>query len=233
MMARLVVKSPYFKGGGGASGYLEYIGTRERVEIIPDSRPPTRRQEQLIQNILRDFPDSRQLREYESYEAAHTKHTASAFISTALEVNKPAVSQSEVYMKYIATRPRAERIGDHGLFGDEDHVDLEKAMAEIENYPGNVWGHIISLQRGDAARLGDRRDEDGPQAPSEDAGETHRYGPQAGLPGTGHVDVKTTLVMCCILGLVFLHVCPLILLDLRPPFRYCVVCKKPHKEVTK
>ena len=57
-------------------------------------------------------------------------------------------------MKYIATRPRAERLGDHGLFGDEDGVDLEKAMRELDQYTGNVWTHIISLKREDAVRLG-------------------------------------------------------------------------------
>ena len=152
-MARLVVKSPYSKSGG-TGRYLRYIATRDRVQIVTDDRPPTRRQEQVIGNILRDFPDSKQLREYENYKAARTKHTASTFISTALEVNKSAVGESEIYMKYIATRPRTERMGDHGLFGDEDHVDLEKAMAEIENYAGNIWTHIISLRREDAARLG-------------------------------------------------------------------------------
>ena len=57
-------------------------------------------------------------------------------------------------MKYIATRPRAERLGDHGLFGDEDAVDLEQAMLELDQYTGNVWTHILSLKREDAARLG-------------------------------------------------------------------------------
>ena len=156
-MARLIVKSPYIKcggGSGGAGGYLKYIATRERVQIIADDRPPTKRQEQLIRHLLRDFPDVKELDEYESYEAAHTKCTASALISMALEMNWPEANQSEVYLKYIATRPRAERIGEHGLFGDEDGVDLEKAMAELENYQGNVWTHIISLKREDAARLG-------------------------------------------------------------------------------
>lgn len=57
-MARLIVKSPYIKCGGGqnASGYLNYIATRERVEIVPDDRPPTRKQEQLIQKLVKDFP---------------------------------------------------------------------------------------------------------------------------------------------------------------------------------
>ena len=41
-MAGLIVKSPYIKGGA-AGGYLKYIGTRERVELLPDGRPPTRK----------------------------------------------------------------------------------------------------------------------------------------------------------------------------------------------
>ena len=54
-MARLIVKSPYIKcGGRGAGGYVRYIGTRERVELLPDDRPPTRRQEQLVHNLVRD-----------------------------------------------------------------------------------------------------------------------------------------------------------------------------------
>ena len=92
--------------------------------------------------------------EYSDYETKPTKANASAFITRALEENWPQVQQSDGYMKYIATRPRAERLGDHGLFGDEDGVDLEKAMRELDYYTGNVWTHIISLKREDAARLG-------------------------------------------------------------------------------
>ena len=155
-MARLILKSPYLKCGGSnsVSGYLRYIGTRERVELVPDDRPPTRKQEQLIRKLVKDFPDAQKLDEYSDYEAKPTKANASAFITKALEENWSAVSQSDGYMEYIATRPRAERLGDHGLFGDEDGVDLEKAMRELDQYTGNVWTHIISLKREDAARLG-------------------------------------------------------------------------------
>mgnify|MGYP006879562022 CR=1 FL=1 len=66
-MARLILKSPYIKSTGGASGYLRYIATRERVELIPDDRPPTRKQEQLIAKLVKDFPDSKTLYEYEDY----------------------------------------------------------------------------------------------------------------------------------------------------------------------
>ena len=153
-MARLILKSPYIKSTGGASGYLRYIATRERVELIPDDRPPTRKQEQLIAKLVKDFPDSKTLYEYEDYLTKPTKVSASAFITLALESNWDAIHESDQYMKYIATRPRAERIGTHGLFSDSDSVSLEKAMEELESYTGNVWTHIISLKREDAVRLG-------------------------------------------------------------------------------
>ena len=155
-MARLIVKSPYLKcdGSHSVSGYLRYIGTRERVEILPDGRPPTRKQEQLVRKLVKDFPSSKELDEYSDYEAKPTKANASAFITRALEENWAAVQQSDGYMKYIATRPRAELLGKHGLFSDEGGVDLEKAMDELDHYTGNVWTHIISLKREDAARLG-------------------------------------------------------------------------------
>ena len=135
-MARLIVKSPYIKCGGsqGAAGYMKYIATRERVEILPDDRPPTRKQEQLITKLSKDFPGMKELLEYEAYTQHPTKANASALITLALEENWSKVNSSEGYAKYIATRPRAQRLGDHGLFGDEEGVDLDKAMAELEHY---------------------------------------------------------------------------------------------------
>ena len=155
-MARLILKSPYIKcsGNANAGGYLKYIATRERVEIIPDDRPPTRKQEQLITKLVKDFPDTKELLEYEDYTSHPTKVNASALISLTLEENWSKVQTMDGYAKYIATRPRAERLGGHGLFGESDEIGLDAAMNELENYTGNVWTHIISLKREDAARLG-------------------------------------------------------------------------------
>ena len=157
-MARLIIKSPYFKGGGSGGGnaarYLRYIATRERVELLPDDRPPTHKQEQLIKKLTKDFPGSKTAAQYVEYTEEPTKYHASEFISSALESHWPEVSQSEAYMKYIATRPRAERLGRHGLFGDEDSVDMAAVMKELSEYSGNIWTHIISLKREDAERLG-------------------------------------------------------------------------------
>ena len=69
-MARLIVKSPYIKGGGaggGPGGYLKYIGTREGVELLPSG-----------------------------------------------------------FMEYMAERPRS-----HGLFCDEDSVDMDAVLKEL------------------------------------------------------------------------------------------------------
>ncbi len=155
-MARLIIKSPYIKcgGSGSASGYMRYIANRERVELLPDDRPPTHKQEQLIKRLTKDFPGCKELPEYKVWQDTPTKFHASAFIFSALENNWSEVSQSDIYMKYIATRPRAERLSSHGLFGDEDGVNLDAAMLELESYTGNVWTHIISLKREDAERLG-------------------------------------------------------------------------------
>ena len=151
-MAKLILKSPYVKSTGGASGYLKYIATRERVEIIPDDRPPTRKQEQLINKLTKDFPDSKTLYEYEDYMDKPTKANASAFITLALESNWDSVVQSDQYMKYIATRPRAERLGEHGLFGDEDGVSLDTAMTEMHwlycaSAQGNVYAEALIQQQ--------------------------------------------------------------------------------------
>ena len=92
--------------------------------------------------------------EYEDYLSHPTKATASALITLALESNWDRVQGMEGYAKYIALRPRAERLGEHGLFGDDDAIDLAAVADELDHYTGNVWTHIISLHREDAERLG-------------------------------------------------------------------------------
>ena len=74
-MARLIVKSPYIKCNGkkSAGGYMRYIATRERVELIQDDRPPTRKQEQLIAKLVKDFPAAREMDEYADYQEHPTK----------------------------------------------------------------------------------------------------------------------------------------------------------------
>ena len=76
------------------------------------------------------------------------------YIATRDGVELLDENADSIYMRYIATRPRVEKHGEHGLFGAEDAVDLEKAMQELQAHEGNVWTIIYSLRREDAARLG-------------------------------------------------------------------------------
>lgn len=156
-MPRLILKSPYIKPGGGAGDYLRYIATREGVDFIPQARrdlPATRKQQQLIRRVLADFPDCATLAEHEDYQSSPTIGNASAFLHVAMEADLAAMVHAETYLKYIATRRGAERQGAHGLFGDERHPSLEAVAQEAARHTGNVWTHIISLRREDAARLG-------------------------------------------------------------------------------
>ena len=152
-MARLIQKSGYIKNGK-ATGYMEYVATRDGVEIIQSTEPVTKKQEQFIAKLLRDFPDAKELFEYSDYMQTPNRGTASAFIATALDTHLHEVESESGYMSYIAQRPRAEKHGGHGLFGEADVTDLKAAKAELEAHDGKVWTFIFSLRREDAERLG-------------------------------------------------------------------------------
>ena len=109
-MARLVQKSGYIKSGNTA-GYMKYIAKREGVEILKGTAPTTAAQKNLIEQILKDFPDAKELFEYEDYLQSPTVESASEFISMALDTNMHDMQPRETYMQYISTRPGAELRG--------------------------------------------------------------------------------------------------------------------------
>ena len=152
-MARLIQKSGYIKNGK-ASGYMEYVATRDGVEIIQSTEPATKKQEQFIQKLLKDFPDAKELFEYSDYLQTPNRGTASAFIAVAMDTHLHEVESESGYMSYIAQRPRAEKHGGHGLFSEVDTTDLKAAKAELDAHDGKVWTFIFSLRREDAERLG-------------------------------------------------------------------------------
>ena len=152
-MARLIQKSGYIKNGK-ASGYMEYVATRDGVEIIQSTEPATKKQKQFIKRLLKDFPDAKELFEYSDYLQTPNRGTASAFIAVALDTHLHEVESESGYMSYIAQRPRAEKHGGHGLFSEVDTTDLKAAKTELEAHDGKVWTFIFSLRREDAERLG-------------------------------------------------------------------------------
>jgi TPR repeat protein len=158
-MPRIIFKCRYLKNAAEhVENMVVYVATREGVEKIPlgnRTLPATKKQMILMTDILTQFPDAADLFEYEDYLKQPTVENASEFITAALDQNLDQLAHQEVYVNYIATRPRAEKLGTHGLFSDEDaSLVLSKVAEEVGGHTGNVWTPIISLQREDAARLG-------------------------------------------------------------------------------
>ena len=159
-MARLVTKFKYLKPNRkvSAGGYAKYISTRDGVEKIDETKkfaPATVKQKNLIEKILKDFPDSKDMFEYADYLEKQNQGSASDFISRAMEDYAYEISGRKAYADYIATRPRAERFGSHGLFTDDGvQVQLSKVTEELDSHKGNIWTAILSIRREDAERLG-------------------------------------------------------------------------------
>ncbi len=157
-MAKLITKFKFIKPGSKAGSYLKYIATREGVDKIDDSKknlPVSKKQKDLIEKILRDFPDAKEMHEYDDYLRTMTVGDASEFITRALEDNAQEMLSGKTYADYIATRPRAQRFGSHGLFTDDGvEIKLSKVSEELNLHQGNVWTAILSLRREDAVRLG-------------------------------------------------------------------------------
>jgi hypothetical protein len=159
-MAKLITKFKYLKPDRkqSAGGYAKYIATREGVECVDDSKkyaPVTQQQKNLIEKVIKDFPDSKEMFEYQDYLNEQTLGSASDFLSRVMEDYGYEIEGRKAYAGYIALRPRAERFGSHGLFTyDGVKVNLSKVKEELDSYDGNIWTAIISLRREDAERLG-------------------------------------------------------------------------------
>lgn len=161
-MPKLIVTSRYLKSGSGKRKhlyhYVKYIATREGSVPIPNANetaPATKNQQELISSLLHDFPDSKELFEYEDYQKNPTIKNGSALISEILDRNMDRLTSRENYVGYLANRPGAVKFGSHGLFSQSDEpINLEKVAKEIANHGGNVWTHVVSLRRDNAQAMG-------------------------------------------------------------------------------
>ena len=157
-MPRVIVKCRYYKNAatGNLGGLMKYIAMREGVEKLPkeqQSLSETDNQREFISQIVNRNSYIKTTPEYKYYLKEKTRGAASELIASAVE-NNPRILNTEDYLRYMALRPRAERIaGEHGLFSSDD-VDLDKAVADLEKHTGNVYSVIVSLKREDAERLG-------------------------------------------------------------------------------
>ena len=160
-MAGVFFSSPYLKGGKQSAklaNLTKYISTREGVELLKDTDsdlPATKQQQDFISRLLKTFPDTREMPEYEDYNAEHSQKNAAEFISQVQENYAYLLGKRENYVDYVANRPGVKKLGDHGLWNADGKVPvLQNAVDEVAHHPGNVWTPVIAIQRPDDERLG-------------------------------------------------------------------------------
>lgn len=159
-MAKIIFTSRYFRNPkrSNVGKLVKYMGTRENVEKLPngiDNSPATKKQQNLVQSIVKNYPDSKKYLEYKDYESNPTKSNATEFIDTFIERNADRAEELKTLVSYIAERPSVEKLGKHGLFSQsDDKIDLDRVAEDVSNHKGIVWTHVISLKREDAERLG-------------------------------------------------------------------------------
>ena len=160
-MARIVLISPYLKGGQNAAKLAQrtrYVATRPGVELLADERstlPVTKKQRDFITRLLKSFPSCWELIEYEEYLDHPTQGSASAFIQQVQEDYIEALEQKENFIDYISHRPGVQKDGEHGLWDANGKVkNLAQAVREVAEHTGNVWTPVVALRREDAQRLG-------------------------------------------------------------------------------
>ncbi len=159
-MPKIIVTSRYLKSGSkkNLANYVKYVATREgsvAVKNIDENAPATKNQQELILSLLNDFPDSKELFEYEDYVKKPNFKNSSALISEVIDRNMDRLTNRENYVGYLANRPGAVKYNSHGLFNEKDDpINLEKVAKEVADHGGNVWTHVVSLRRDDAQKMG-------------------------------------------------------------------------------
>ena len=159
-MAKVILKWRYIKPGTKKhnSNLVKYIANRPNVDKIDDTWQAlsvSKTQQDLIDQILKDFPEAADSHEYQDYCAAPSKGTASEFISRSIEDNFDRIGKRKNYVRYIAHRPGAERFGTHGLFTDANiPIDLNAVAKEVAEHNGILMTEVLSIRREDAVRLG-------------------------------------------------------------------------------
>lgn len=125
------------------------------MKNIDESTPATKNQQELILSLLNDFPDSKELFEYEDYIKNPTVKNSSALISEVIDRNMDRLTNRENYVGYLANCPGSVKFNTHGLFSKTNEpINLEKVAKEIADHGGNVWTHVVSLRRDAAQKMG-------------------------------------------------------------------------------
>ena len=130
----------------------------EKIDESKKYLPAAKKTLQIISRLLSENPKIAQLPLYPAYKNNPTRENADNLLLHLAEENAEYLGSREDYVSYIAQRPNVEFVDEnhsHGLFTDNGvPIVMSHVMGEVAVHQGNIWTHIISLQREDAERLG-------------------------------------------------------------------------------
>ncbi len=133
------------------------MGICEGVEKLPsgiDQKPATKKQHNLVCDLIAAYPPVMEYPEFEDYKKDETKNNATEFIDAFIERNADRIDGIKKLVSYIGERPGVEKLGRHGLFSQtDDKIDIDAVADEVSNHEGILWTHVVSLRREDAERL--------------------------------------------------------------------------------
>lgn len=157
-MSRFVYNLRFISSKAQKAALVKYIATREGVEKVTLSdeasvRPATLKQQELLQELIKEYPGSKGLLEYEDYKANPNMRNASSLISAIMDNNADSFFSPEKYIGYISQRPGVEKAGQHGLFSSNSNLNIQQVIDEVSNTKGNLYTGVLSLRREDAHAL--------------------------------------------------------------------------------
>ena len=135
-MAKIIVSCRFQKSAKDMADLIRYMATREGVEKLPSTekyRIATQNQNDLILSVVKHFPQSKKLLEYEDYYAMPTRENANEFLDAVAERYADRADELKGLVSYISNRPGVEK--------------------RVANHDGVIWTEVVSLRREDAERL--------------------------------------------------------------------------------
>ena len=156
-MAKIIVSCRFQKSAKDMADLIRYMATREGVEKLPNSKRfniASSQQHDLILSVVKHFPQSKKILEYDDYYAMPTRENANEFLDAVAERYANRASELKGLVNYISNRPGVEKLGSHGLFTQFDMpIDLDTVAERVANHEGVIWTEVVSLRREDAERL--------------------------------------------------------------------------------
>ena len=156
-MAKIIVSCRFQKSAKDMADLIRYMATREGVEKLPNSKRfniASSKQHDLILSVVKHFPQSTKLLEYDDYYAMPTIENANEYLDVVAERYADRADELKGLVSYISNRPGVEKLGSHGLFTQFDMpIDLNTVAERVANHEGVIWTEVVSLRREDAERL--------------------------------------------------------------------------------